>query len=54
MNDPIDRLAAFLAQLHPAWQGRRWADMSESTRELFREDARHAVAIYEGADEREG
>lgn len=52
MPDPIDRLAAYLAQLHPAWQDRRWDDMSEGTRELFREDARRAIAIYEGTDER--
>lgn len=52
MNDPIDRLAAFLAQLHPQWQDRGWADISEETRELFREDARRAIAIYEGRDER--
>lgn len=52
MNDPIDRLAAFLAQMHPAWRDCRWEDMGNSTRDLFRDDARRAIAIYEGRDER--
>lgn len=50
MSGPIDRLATYLAQLHPGWRDRRWDDMSEDTRELFREDARSAIAIYEGRE----
>lgn len=46
----IERLAIFLARLHPAWRDRLWSEMSEGTRELFREEARMAAAIYEGRE----
>lgn len=51
-HESIERLAAFLATLHPAWQHKRWEDMSEDTREQFREDARRAIAVYEDKHER--
>jgi hypothetical protein len=44
----IERLAAFLASLHPAWADRRWQEIGEETRALFREDARRAVVVYQG------
>lgn len=47
-RDPVEELAAYLAHLHPAWHGRRWSDIGEDTRELFRADAREAANIYEG------
>jgi hypothetical protein len=45
---PLDRLAAYIAGLHPKWRETSWETMDEGTRELFREDARGAVEAYEG------
>jgi hypothetical protein len=45
---PIDRLAAYLARLHPAWTGMPWESIGEETKALFRAEAREAIAIYEG------
>lgn len=46
--DGIERLAEYLAQLHPAWRDRQWSTIGDEIRDLFRADARQAVAIYEG------
>ena len=46
--DRLDQLAAYLATLHPAWRDRHWEDLHEDTRDLFRDDARKAVATWEG------
>jgi hypothetical protein len=45
---PLDRLAAYIASLHPKWREVSWGSMDEGTRELFREDARGAIEVYEG------
>ncbi len=47
----IERLAAFLASLHPAWRDTPWRAIGDETRALFRQDAERAVAIYEGKPE---
>jgi hypothetical protein len=43
---PLDRLAAYIAGLHPKWREMPWEAMDEDTRELFREDARGAIEAY--------
>ena len=48
MADRIERLAMFLAELHPAWKDTHWREIGEETRELFRQDARRAAEILEG------
>lgn len=51
MNEAgIERAAAKLAALHPAWRETSWARISEETRELFREDAQAVIAAYEGEE----
>jgi hypothetical protein len=42
---PLDRLAAYIASLHPKWRDVSWGSMDEDTRELFREDARGALTV---------
>lgn len=47
---PLDRLAAYIAGLHPKWRETPWESMGEHTRELFRDDARGALEVIEGGN----
>jgi hypothetical protein len=42
---PLDRLASYLASLHPKWRETSWDNIGEETREVFREDARGALKL---------